>query len=148
MDKNMTRHHELYSARDIQAGPSNRNFGYTVGAVLCLIGLYRWWFHAASAVSTPLIASVGLILIASAFATPNLLAPFNRAWTKLGLLLARAMNPVVMFVIFAVAIMPFAFVMRLFGRDALRLKLDPAAKTYWITRERVQEAESNMKDQF
>jgi hypothetical protein len=65
----------------------------------------------------------------------DILAPLNRAWTALGTAMHRVMTPLVLGVIFYAVLTPVAFVMRVFGRDALGLKLDPWAKTYWTTRE-------------
>ena len=52
----------------------------------------------------------------------------NRAWTQLGLLLHRIVNPIVMGIIFYGAITPLGLVMRWAGRDPLRLRRDPAPR--------------------
>jgi hypothetical protein len=51
------------------------------------------------------------------------------------MLLSRVTTPIVMGLLFVLAIVPTAIVMRLRGRDLMRLKLDRRAKSYWIMRE-------------
>ena len=75
------------------------------------------------------------------------LALFNRLWMMLGLLLHGIVNPIVMGLLFYGTILPTGLVMRLRGRDLLRLRRDPAAETYWITRT-PGPAPETMRDQF
>jgi hypothetical protein len=66
---------------------------------------------------------------------------------KLGLLLHRIVNPMVMGLLFYGTIWPTGLVMRMRGRDLLRLKRDPSAASYWIARV-PGPAPETMKDQF
>jgi hypothetical protein len=66
---------------------------------------------------------------------------------RLGLLLHRIVNPIVMGLLFFGTIWPTGLVMRLRGRDLLRLKREPASETYWIAREPGPQPET-MRDQF
>ena len=50
--------------------------------------------------------------------------------------------------LFFVTIMPIGLVMRATGKDFLRLKRDPAAKTYWIDRTPPGPPPQSMKNQF
>jgi hypothetical protein len=59
----------------------------------------------------------------------------------------RIVNPVVMGLLFYGTILPTGLVMRLRGRDLLRLKRDPNAETYWIARAPGPRPET-MRDQF
>jgi hypothetical protein len=65
---------------------------------------------------------------------PRLLGPLNRLWLKFGLLLYKVMNPLVLGLLFFVTITPIGLVMRAFGKDFLRLRMDRSAKSYWIER--------------
>jgi hypothetical protein len=78
---------------------------------------------------------------------PSSLRPLNRLWMKLGLLLHRIVNPIVMGLLFYGTIWPTGLVMRMRGRDLLRLKRDPSAASYWIARV-PGPAPETMKDQF
>jgi hypothetical protein len=58
----------------------------------------------------------------------------NWAWTKLGLLLGKIVNPIVIGILFFLVFVPAAVVMRMLGKDALRLKPDRSRSSYWIVR--------------
>jgi large-conductance mechanosensitive channel len=88
------------------------------------------------------------VFLALALAAPKTLAPLNRLWMKFGLLLHAVVNPVVMAFLFFSTVTPIALIMRALGQDPLRLKLDPAAKTYWIDRTPPGPAPDTMPRQF
>ena len=124
--------HERLADDDIVKGSSDRSFGIVFAVVFLLIGLWplldggavRWWSLA-----------VAFVFAVLAAVRPSVLAPVNRLWLRLGLLLNRIVSPLVMAVLFYLIITPFGFFMRLTGKDPLRLKYDPGARSYWITRE-------------
>lgn len=130
---------------EIVVGPSDRNFGFTMAAVSALIGLlglYKGSSHAAIWLS-----------VAVAFALVTLLRPqslglANRAWLKLGLLMYRVVNPVIMAILFFGAILPVGAVMRLFGKDFLLLVRERSATTYWRPRSDPRPPSESMRQQF
>ncbi len=79
---------------------------------------------------------------------PRSLAPFNRLWTKLGLVLHEITAPIVLGLIFYLCITPVGFLMRLFGTDPLRRRYDPEAKSYWIKRVPAGPGPDTFKNQF
>ena len=126
-----------HAAVDAPTPPSERNFGFTVGGVLLVLGAVRlglrvWnaWPPTWDALSLSLLG-VGLGLVVLGLVAPTCLRIPNRLWFKFGLLLARIVNPVVLFVFYAVCIVPIGVAMRLFGYDPLRLKPDPKAASHW-----------------
>jgi hypothetical protein len=125
--------HESHEEYSRVAGPSNRSFGLTVGSILVLFAAARWFFSGGIEITAVLFA-VGLGLVAAALLRPSLLTTLNRAWMRLGYLLARVVNPVIMFVVYALVFAPIGLVMRLNGRDALNLKAAPGTRSYWIDR--------------
>jgi hypothetical protein len=131
--------HEDFSRKEEIKGSSDRGFGLTVGGILLAIaairtGLHLWdgtvpaWFEGA-------LAGTGLLLAMFGLAAHARLAPLNRAWTRLGLVLFKVVNPVVLGVIYLSTIVPIGVIMRLMGRDLLKLKLDRGAASYWVVRE-------------
>ncbi len=92
--------------------------------------------------------AVGTALVALALVRAALLAPLNRAWTKLGLVLFHVVNPVVMLLMFAVIIVPAGLVMRLAGHDPMRRRFDPGAVTYWIERRPPGPAPEELRNPF
>ncbi|MEM7043640.1 MAG: SxtJ family membrane protein [Pseudomonadota bacterium] len=146
--------HEDYSREEAIEGSSDRGFGLTVGGILLAILLIRlgleWW--RADAV-TPgwfdyTLGGIGLPLVILGLIAPAILAPLNRGWTKLGLLLFKVVNPIVLGLIFLVTIVPIGLLLRLFGKDPLRLSFEPDAKSYWIERDPPGPAPDSMPQQF
>ncbi|MFY9954053.1 SxtJ family membrane protein [Bradyrhizobium sp.] len=136
--------HESFT-RDEAAQPgSDRTFGLVMTGALALVSLLNGW-HFGRVWPWTLAAAV-LFLIA-ALARPLSLRPLNYLWMKLGLLLHRIVNPIVMGLLFYGTILPTGLVMRMRGRDLLRLKRDPSAESYWITRVPGPTPET-MRDQF
>ena len=90
---------------------------------------------------------IALGFAAAAVVRPNVFAQANALWFRLGLLLGRIITPVVMSLVFFVGVVPTASVMRLVGKDPLRLKRAPNASTYWIPRQ-ANDRPSSMRNQF
>jgi hypothetical protein len=137
--------HEDLSRDDEVIGASDRAFGLTlagvgggVGAVRLALGHERaaWWLAAAA------------IALCLALLRPAALAPLNRLWLRLGLVLYKVVSPVAMGLVFFTTVAPTGLAMRAFGKDPLRLKRDPAAASYWIAREPPGPAPDTMKNQF
>jgi hypothetical protein len=126
--------HEDLSREDKVEGSSDRAFGLTVGGILLLFCAWKLWFYGLGWV-TGTLGGIGLALVALGLVAPARLAPLNRAWIRLGLLLATVVSPIVLGLIYYTTIVPMGLVMRAFGRDLLRLKLDREATSYWIERE-------------
>ncbi len=146
--------HEDYSRDETIEGSSDRSFGLTVGGILLAIVLVRlglqWW--GAGTVTLGwielVLGGVGLVLFVMGLIAPAVLAPLNRAWMKLGLLLFTIVNPIVLALIFLVTIVPIGLALRAFGKDPLRLKFEPDAKSYWIERDPPGPAPESMPLQF
>jgi Saxitoxin biosynthesis operon protein SxtJ len=137
--------HEALHRDEAIDGPSDRKFGLTIGTVLGIIGGVRlvfghnhwaWWLGA------------GLALALFALFLPAALHPLNRAWMLLGLVLYKIVNPIVMALLFFSTITPVGLLMRLFGKDPLRLRRDPTAASYWIEREPSGPPTETMRNQF
>jgi hypothetical protein len=139
--------HEDFSRPEEVKGSSDRGFGLTVGGILLLIALVRSYLHGLGWVQYGL-GGIGLGLVVLGLVAPRSLGVLNRAWMKLGLLMFKVVNPVVLVLIYGVAMVPIGLLMNLTGRDPLRLKLDPAADSYWIPRDPPGPAPETMINQF
>jgi hypothetical protein len=140
----MATHEDNARTHEVKQG-SDRAFGLVFAAFFALIGLW------------PLIGGEGvrgwaiglaLAFLLVALSRPALLNPLNRGWFLFGLLLHRIVNPLVMGLLFFGTVMPIGLLMRLFGKDPLRLKFDSTAESYWITRDPPGPAAGGMKNQF
>jgi hypothetical protein len=126
--------HEEF-ARDYQVeAASNKRFGLVVGAILLLFGCVRAYFHGEIGWFSALLGGIGLILILAALIKPDVLAPANRGWNKLGLILHKVTNPLFLGAMYAIAIVPTGLMMRAFGVDPMNRKR--GGSTYWIAREK------------
>ena len=137
--------HEDYTREEHVEGSSDRGFGQVFAGFFAILAVISLWRGGTGWHYTLPIAAVFLVL---AYTIPRVLAPLNRLWMKFGLLLYKVMNPLVLGLLFFVTIMPIGLVMRAFGKDFLRMRLDPNAKTYWIERTPPGPPPQSMKNQF
>ena len=137
--------HELLRREEPVKSSSDRGFGYVFAAVCALVAAlswyndgrhWGWWLIAAAA-----FALAGWLV-------PHWLRPLNRLWTWLGLLLAAVIGPVVMALVFYGCITPIGALMRLTGKDPLRLRSEPEADSYWIRRDPPGPSPDSLKNQF
>ncbi|MBM3559120.1 MAG: hypothetical protein FJX53_04390 [Alphaproteobacteria bacterium] len=140
--------HEDFQRDEKIKGSSDRSFGLVSGGILATIGLVRWLFFSGAGTVTWLLLGIGGILVVAGLSWPAALAPLNRLWTQLGLLLFHIVNPIVMGAVFFVAVAPTGLIMRALGKDILRLRRDPAAASYWIARTPPGPAPESIKHQF
>jgi len=137
--------HEDLTREQYVEGSSDRSFGLVIAAVFLLISLGglrhahtpRWWALA-----------VSCIFALVALTKPVVLARLNRLWMKLGILLGKVVSPIALAMLFYGVLTPLGAVMRLTGKDPLRLKLDPAAQSYWIPRQPPGPEPHSMTNQF
>ena len=124
---------------------SNRSFGVVFVVVFALIGLFplvreeaiRIWALAVSAA-----------FLLPTIVYPQALSPLNKLWFRFGMLLGRIINPLVMFIMYALVMVPVGLVLKLMRKDLLRLKLDARSPTYWNQRAPPGPTAESLKDQF
>ena len=126
-------------------GASDRSFGIVFAVVFAVLALWpwafggelRWW---------SIIVAIAFAVVALSY--PRLLAPLNRIWFRLGVALHRVINPIVMSLIYYCAVVPTGLILKLSGKDPLRLTLDRQAASYWIVRKPPGPAPGSMSKQF
>ena len=141
----MTSHHEFGASHDEIETASDRSFGIVFAVAFALLAIYLAW-RSSGWWAVSLGASAAFLVLA--FARPALLAPFNRLWTKLGLLLGAIVAPIIMGIIYFAVITPMALIARLIGKDFLRLRRDPVAPSYWLPRQDPELTPERLRDQF
>ena len=134
--------HEQFERPELPL-PPDRSTGLVFAAV-ALVVAYFWR-------SNPTVLTVALVLAAILAAVsvivPSILRPLNIAWMRFAVLLSRIMNPIVMLILFAIAIVPAGLIMQLV-RDPLRRRRSGDA-SHWIPVVQADRtAQSNMKNQF
>ena len=81
-------------------------------------------------------ASCGVLLILLALVRPSAVQPIEAAWAGIGRLLGRITTPILLAAVFVLVVVPLGLLLRLLGKDILRLRRDFKAPTYWIERKR------------
>jgi hypothetical protein len=139
----MAQHFEAFDRAEEMRPPSGRVFGWAMALPFVLIafaparhgGAIRWWA-----------GGVAGALVLTALVRPAVLDPLSAAWTTLLRPARQATTIVAMGLLFFLVMTPAGFLRRMLVRDPLRLRRDPAAATYWQTRQPSPPA--GMKNQF
>ena len=111
---------------------TEKNFGIVFSALFFLIGLWPLLNAAEIRIWSIIIAVIFLVL---AFLKPKLLKPLNHNWIKLGEIIGKVIAPIVMALVFFIIVTPISFLVRVLGKDLLKLKF-LKNNTYWIEREK------------
>ena len=124
---------------------SDRTFGIVFALLFLVIG--AWPLMRDGRPRLWALAIAALFLLA-ALAAPQVLAPLNRLWTALGLLLGKIIGPIMLFVVYVIAVVPTGLIMRLRGKDPLHRNFEPDAASYWVHRNPPGKPDETMGRQF
>ena len=124
--------------------PSNQKFGgflsfiLFVGFIYLLINNYN--------LTACIFAFLTLLFSFITYFKASMLLELNKAWMRLGLFLGYVVSPLVLGIIFFLMFTPIALLIRLGGRDELRLQF-VRKRSYWIKRNSIN-ASNSLKYQF
>ena len=124
--------------------PSNRKFGIFFTFVFAVVAAY--FYNSDIMTWAYLFSATSLIFLVITLVKDELLLPFNKLWMRFGLLLGIIVSPIVLGIIFFGLFMPIATIMRVSGRDELKLKFSGKA-SHWISRSEPIKSDS-FKNQF
>jgi predicted membrane metal-binding protein len=136
---------DLTSHSSAPEAGSSRSFGIVFAVVFTILAC--WPLLKSSPVRIWALVVAALFLGLS-LAAPKVLAPLNLLWMRFGLLLGRIVSPVVLFLVYIIAVVPTGILMRLMGKDPMRRKFDPTASSYWISRVPAGKPDRTMSNQF
>jgi len=111
--------------------PSNRKFGYFFSVVFGVAAMYFCAID--SLIWSAVFGVLAVLFVLITVAKADLLLPLNKLWMRFGLLLGMIISPIVLGLIFFALFTPIAIMMRLFGRDELRLKVKEQ-RSHWLQR--------------
>ena len=120
---------EVFYRDDKVVVGSDRSFGVVMAVALAAITLLNAWH---SGRLWPWTGGLAALFLGAALLRPSILHPLNLIWSRFGLLLHKVVNPIVMALLFYGTVLPTGLVMRMMGRDLLRLKRQPDADSYWV----------------
>lgn len=137
-------HEDLRREHDVKRS-SERAFGIVFAVVFTVVGIWPFW---SQGTVRPWALALAACFLGLGLFWQAPLRPLNRLWLRFGLLLHSIVNPVVMALLFFGTVVPMGLLMRLAGKDPLRLKRDPQAASYWVVRAPPGPAPESMSNQF
>lgn len=124
--------------------PSNRKFGFFFTFVFVVASAY--FYYSADVTWAYLSIAASSIFLLVTLVKSDALLPLNKLWMRFGHLLGTIVSPIVLGIVFFGLFTPIAILMRLNGRDELRLKFSEKP-SHWIRRSGSIKSES-FKHQF
>ena len=124
--------------------PSNKKFGFFFTLVFALVAVF--FFFKDSSIWAYTFILISVILLTISIIKAEALLRLNKLWLRFGLLLGMIIGPIVLGIIFFGLFTPIAFLMRISGRDELRLKFKDKT-SHWISRNDFIQSDS-FKQQF
>ena len=121
---------------------SNRSFGIVFFIVFLFIALYPITYSEDIRIWSLIISFIFIIL---GLLNSKILTPLNKLWFKFGVILGKIISPIIMGIIFFLVVTPIGLIMKVLGKDLLRLKYNKKDNTYWIEKNG---PKSKMKNQF
>ena len=125
--------------------PGNTTFGWVFAAGFTTLTAYAYWEGWSTV--TWVAAIITILFAIATLLSPKLLAPLNRLWYGLGMLLGKIISPIVLGIIFFLLITPVSLVTRLFGRDELKMK-KRSVESYWTDRSPPGPPSDSFKNQY
>ena len=81
--------------------------------------------------------SLSLIFLILGVINSKLLNPLNFYWIRFGEILGKVIAPIIMLIVFFIILTPIGIVLRLFGKDLLKLKKNKFLTSYWVSRKKI-----------
>ena len=109
---------------------SNKSFGIQLSAIFFLIFLIRLYFNFFNILEVTLV-SLSVFFITISFIKPSILNRIRIIFSQLARLLARIINPIIMFIFYLFIFIPFGIVLKFFRYDPLKERKNENLKSYW-----------------
>jgi len=122
-----------------------RKFGFMVGGVFAALGVVLLLRHRPAA---PYFLAISGFLVVFGLVAPRALKQIYIVWMSLAVVLGFVVSGILLTLFFFLVITPVGWVARCFGNDFLSLKLNRAAASYWIPRERKPKLPEEYERQF
>ena len=121
-----------------------KNFGFTIGFILLIIGVFLFVREKGLFVY---LFSIGSILIILGGIVPVLLRPFYKVWMTFAVIIGWIMTRIILSVLFFSIITIIGLFTRLIGKDFLNLK-SKSNESYWNIRNKERELNQDYEKQF
>ena len=127
---------------NLTSASSNRSFGIVFFVFFLIVAFWPLKNGEDLRVWSLIISFIFLLL---GLINSKTLTPLNKLWFKLGIFLGNFISPIVMALVFFLVVTPTGVIMRLFGKNLLRINKMKNVKTYWI---KIDKKNSSMRNQF
>ena len=108
-----------------------RKFGFVVGGVFGAIAGYLFYRNGMETVAGKILGGIAAPLLILAVVYPRALAPVERVWMRIALVLGWINTRLILGVLFFTVVSLTRFYLFLTRKDPMTRKLDPALATYW-----------------
>ena len=122
-------HEQLKDFQDTKV-VNNKSFGIQLSAIFFIIFLIRLYLNFFNILEVTLV-SLSVFFIIISFIKPSFLNRIRIIFSQLAKLLAKIMNPIVMFIFYLFIFVPFGFILKIFRYDPLKEKINKNLKSYW-----------------
>ena len=122
---------------------SNRSFGIVFFVFFLILALYPL-INGNTLNIIFLVAS--LIFFFLGIFNYKYLTPLNYLWIKIGDILGAVIAPIIMFIIYVIAVIPTGIILKILRKDVLKLKINKNIESYWIAKDN--KKENSMRNQF
>ena len=127
---------------NLTSASSNRSFGIVFFVFFLIVAFWPLKNGEDLRVWSLIISFIFLLL---GLINSKTLTPLNKLWFKLGIFLGNFISPIVMALVFFLVVTPTGIIMRLSGKNLLRINKMKNVKTYWI---KIDKRNSSMRNQF
>ena len=125
--------------------PTNRKFGFFFSFIFFIFSLY--FFFKINDLIAYFLFIISILFFILAKFNPDKLLLLNTLWMKLGIVLGIVVTPIVMGIIYFSLFVPIGLILRIIGRDELRIK-NVKKKSFWRKRSSQNNLKMSFKNQF
>ena len=129
----------------INWNPSDRQLRQFALIALAALPLLGWLWSAGNLTVTWVAAVVGAALAALGLLCPRVIKPVFLALSLLAVPIGMVVSEVALALVFYGLLLPMGIVFRFIGRDALQLKFNRQARTYWQRKKQPADAASYLR---
>ena len=106
-----------------------RKFGIVMAVTFAVLASLLLWRERPAG---PYLLYVSATSLVVSLILPLVLAPIERVWMALALVLQVVMTTLILTLTFFIVMTPMGFLLRLSGKDLLEIRRDPDAESYWV----------------
>ena len=122
-------HEQLKDFQDTKV-VNNKSFGIQLSAIFFIIFLIRLYLNFFNILEVTLV-SLSVFFITISFIKPSFLNPIRIIFSELARLLAKIINPIIMFIFYLFIFIPFGIVLKFCRYDPLKEGINKNLKSYW-----------------